>query len=50
MGYYSVVEKKVCKNVFKQIFHDYWRRYRKIHPEYDTEYYGRVIDKMLGCS
>jgi hypothetical protein len=50
MEYYPVVADKVCKNVFKQIFHDHWRRYRDMNPKYNTEYYGRVIKKMLGCS
>jgi len=37
------------KNVFKQIFIDYWAEFQKMDPEYQTEYYDTVIKKMLGC-
>jgi len=37
------------KNVFKQIFIEYWVEYKKMNPRYDTEYYDKVINKMLGC-
>ena len=37
------------KNVFKQIFIDYWAEFQKMNPEYQTEYYDGVIKKMLEC-
>jgi len=37
------------KNVFKQIFVDYWAEFQKRYSRYKTEYYDVVIEKMLGC-
>ncbi len=37
------------KNVFKEIFVDYWSKFQEMNPKYDTEYYDSVIKKMLGC-
>ena len=37
------------KNVFKQIFIDYWAEFLEMNREYQAEYYDTVIKKMLGC-
>jgi hypothetical protein len=37
------------KNVFKQIFIDYWYEFQQKYPEYLTERYMAVVAKMLGC-
>lgn len=37
------------KNVFKQIFMDWWGKFREMDAEYQTENYDTVIEKMLGC-
>jgi hypothetical protein len=37
------------KNVFKQIFMDWWGKFREMNAECQTEYYDAVIEKMLGC-
>ncbi|MBI5148342.1 transposase [Candidatus Pacearchaeota archaeon] len=37
------------KNVFKQIFNEYWSEFQSMNSEYQTEYYDSVIKKMLGC-
>ena len=37
------------KNVFKQIFMDWWGKFREMDAGYQTEYYDAVIEKMLGC-
>jgi len=38
------------KNVFKQIFGDYWAGFQNMKPEYQTEYYEGIIKKMMGCT
>ena len=43
------MEAKVEKNVFKQIFRDYWDEFQEKNPRYQTEYYSKVIKKMLWC-
>lgn len=37
------------RNIFKQIFEDHWAKFKRSYPEYGTEYYDDVINKMLGC-
>ena len=36
------------KNVFKQIFIDYWAEFLEMNREYQAEYHDTVIKKMLG--
>lgn len=41
---------EICsKEEFKQIFRDHWSEFQRRYPRYETEYYDRVIQKMLGC-
>ena len=37
------------KNVFKQIFIEHWTEFQNKYPKYKTEYYNKVIKKMLRC-
>ena len=37
------------KNVFKQIFIEHWIEFQNKYPKYDTEYYDKVVEKMLEC-
>jgi hypothetical protein len=36
-------------NVFKQLFADHWSVFKQTHPRYNTRYYDRLVEKMLGC-
>ncbi len=36
-------------SVFKQIFHDHWKRFQRHHPHYAHTYYDEVVEKMLNC-
>ena len=36
-------------SVFKQIFADHWSNFQHAHPRYQTTYYDRLVEKMLGC-
>ena len=36
-------------SVFKQIFHDHWKRFQRHHSHYDRAYYDEVVEKMLAC-
>ncbi len=42
-------EKKVEKDKFKKIFRDHWDGFKERYPEYATEYYERVVQKMFLC-
>lgn len=42
-------KRKNDKDAFKQIFIDYWSEFKEGNPKYDTEYYEKIIKKMLGC-
>lgn len=37
------------KNVFKLIMREHWSEFQEMKPKYRTEYYDKVISKMLGC-
>lgn len=36
-------------NVFKQIFSDHWTGFKMKHPQYDTDRYNGLVEKMLNC-
>ncbi len=40
---------KLDWNVYKQIFKDHWDGFKEKYPEYDTNYYNEIVEKMLHC-
>jgi hypothetical protein len=36
-------------NIFQQIFVEHWDGFKHVYPRYNTRYYDRLVDKMLGC-
>ncbi len=40
---------KQDKEVFRQIFIDYWDPFKTFRPSYDNEQYEGPVQKMLGC-
>lgn len=39
----------IDKNIFKQIFIDYWETFKTKCSRYNSVYYEEVIKKMLSC-
>ncbi len=42
-------EKQPGWNIFKQIFSDHWKKFKELYPKYNTEYYNKLVTKMLSC-
>jgi len=42
-------QKKVDKEIFKNIFDDHWDDFKSAYPWYDKEQYDEAVKKMLGC-
>ena len=40
---------KLGWNVFKEIFSSHWDGFKEKYEHYNTEYYDRVVEKMLSC-
>lgn len=43
------IKPRIDKENFKQIFRENWNEFIKENPEYNSPYYGEVIEKMLNC-
>ena len=37
-------------NPFLEILSDYWDNFKEIYPAYATNYYNKIINKVLSCS
>jgi len=43
------VTKQKKKNLYVEVFADYWDDFKQRYPAYSSEYYDKVVSKMINC-